>query len=118
NGLRPYSDTKQQGMATLILDFFQLATQARPKIVVDENVPALAWSKNRAFFEGALDTLRYPDPSHTRRLYFVNSAVLSASGFGVPQDRRRLFFVGVRADVARAVGIDDEDDVLALFPEP
>jgi DNA-cytosine methyltransferase len=116
--LRRYSDTKQRGMATLILDFFKLARHARPKIVVGENVPALAWSKNRAFFEGALDTLRYADPSHTRRLYFMKSAVLSASGFGVPQDRRRLFFIGVRADVARAVGIDDEDDVLALFPEP
>jgi DNA-cytosine methyltransferase len=116
--LRRYSDTKQRGMATLILDFFKLARHARPKIVVGENVPALAWSKNRAFFEGALDTLRYADPSHTGRLYYVNSAVLSASGFGVPQDRRRLFFIGVRADAARAVGIDDDDDVLALFPEP
>ena len=118
NELRRYSDTKQKGMATLIFDFFKLARHARPKIVVGENVPALAWSKNRAFFEGALDTLRYADPSHTRRLYYVNAAVLSASGFGVPQDRRRLFFIGVRADVARAVGIDDDDDVLALIPEP
>src|SRR5262245_12413053 len=105
-------------MATLILDFFKLARHARPKIVIGENVPALAWSKNRAFFEGALNTLRFADASNTGRLYFVNWAVLSASGFGVPQDRRRLFFIGVRADVARAVGIDDDDDVLALFPEP
>jgi site-specific DNA-cytosine methylase len=118
NELRPYSDTKQRGMATLILDFFKLARHARPKVVIGENVPALAWSKNRAFFEGALNTLRYADPSHTRRLYFVNWAELSASGFGVPQDRRRLFFIGVRADVARAVGIDGDDDVTALFPEP
>jgi DNA-cytosine methyltransferase len=117
NQLRPYSDTKQKGMATLILDFFKLARHARPRIVVGENVPALAWSKNKAFFEGALDTLRFADPSHTRRLYYVNSAVLSASGFGVPQDRRRLFFIGVRADIARAVGIDDDADVHALFPE-
>jgi DNA-cytosine methyltransferase len=118
NELRRYSDTKQKGMATLIFDFFKLARHARPRIIIGENVPALAWSKNRAFFEGALDTLRYADPSHTRRLYYVNAAVLSASGFGVPQDRRRLFFIGVRADVARAVGIDDDAGVLALFPEP
>jgi site-specific DNA-cytosine methylase len=118
NELRPYSDTKQKGMATLILDFFKLAWHARPKVVVGENVPALAWSKNRAFFEGALNTLRYADPSHTHRLYYVNSAVLAASGFGVPQDRRRLFFIGVRADIARAVGIDDDVVVLTLFPEP
>jgi DNA-cytosine methyltransferase len=118
NELRPYSDTKQKGMATLILDFFKLARHARPRVVIGENVPALTWSKNRAFFEGALETLRYVDAAHSRRLYYVNWAVLSASGFGVPQDRRRLFFIGVRADVARAVGIDDDADVLALFPEP
>jgi DNA (cytosine-5)-methyltransferase 1 len=62
--------------------------------------------------------LRFADAAHTRRLYFVNWAVLSASGFGVPQSRRRLFFVGVRADVARAAGINHDTDVLTLFPEP
>jgi site-specific DNA-cytosine methylase len=118
NELRPYSDTKQKGMATLILDFFKLARHARPRVVIGENVPPLAWSKNRAFFEGALDMLRYADASHTRRLYYVNSAVLSASGFAVPQDRRRLFFIGVREDIAEAVGITTDADVLALFPEP
>jgi site-specific DNA-cytosine methylase len=118
NELRPYSDTKQKGMATLILDFFKLARHARPRIVIGENVPALASSKHKAFFESALDRLRYADASHTRRLYYVNSAVLSASGFGVPQERRRLFFIGVRADIAEAVGISQDADVLALFPEP
>jgi DNA (cytosine-5)-methyltransferase 1 len=116
--LRPYSDTYQRDMSTLILDFIRLAWHARPRVVVGENVPALAWSKNRAFFEGALDTLRFADPDHSHRLYFVNHTVLAASGFGVPQTRRRLFFVGIRADVARTVGIDDDDHVLALFPEP
>jgi DNA-cytosine methyltransferase len=118
NELRKYSDTKQKGMATLIFDFFKLARHARPRVVVGENVPALAGSKNKTFFEGALDTLRFADPSHTRRLYYVNYTVLSASGFGVPQKRRRLFFMGVRRDIAEAVGITKDTDVLALFPEP
>jgi DNA (cytosine-5)-methyltransferase 1 len=116
--LRPYSDTKQRDMSTLILDFFKLARRARPRVVIGENVPALAWSKNVGFFQSALDFLRYADASHSRRLYYVNSHVLSASGFGVPQNRRRLFFVGVRMDVAEAVGITGDADVLALFPEP
>jgi DNA (cytosine-5)-methyltransferase 1 len=102
NELRPYSDTKQKGMATLIFDFFKLARHARPRIVIGENVPALAWPKNKALFERALNTLGFADASHTRRLYYVNSAVLSASGFGMPQDRRRLFFIGVRGDCRAA----------------
>jgi len=94
--LRRYSDTMQKSMATLIFDFFKLARHARPRVVIGENVPALAGPKYRTFFQGALDTLRFADPSHSRRLYYVNSTVLSASGFGVPQERRRLFFIGVR----------------------
>lgn len=115
--LRPYSDTCQRDMSTLILDFIRLAWHARPRVVVAENVPALA-SRHGEFFRGALDTLRFADPDHSHRLYFVNHTVLAASGFGVPQTRRRLFFVGVRADVAAACGIASDDDVRALFPEP
>jgi DNA-cytosine methyltransferase len=118
NELRRYSDTRQKSTATLILDFFKLAKHARPKVVVGENVPALAGQRHGTFFQAALDTLRYADAEHTRRLYFANSAVLSSDGFGVPQRRRRLFFIGVRADVAEAVGITGDADVLALFPEP
>jgi site-specific DNA-cytosine methylase len=118
NELRRYSDTKQKSMATLILDFFKLARHARPKVVIGENVPALAGPRHAAFFQAALDTLRYADAGHSRRLYFANSAVLSSDGFGVPQRRRRLFFVGVHADVAEAVGIAGDAHVLALFPEP
>jgi C-5 cytosine-specific DNA methylase len=58
NELRPYSDTKQRGMATLIFDFFKLARRARPRVVIGENVPALAGAKHGAFFESALHTLR------------------------------------------------------------
>jgi site-specific DNA-cytosine methylase len=116
--MRAYSDTMQRGIATLILDFFRLARHARPRVVIGENVPALGGSRHGAFFQGALDTLRYADAGHAHRLYFANSTVLSSDGFGVPQRRRRLFFVGVRADVAGAVGIASDAAVLALFPEP
>jgi DNA (cytosine-5)-methyltransferase 1 len=103
-------------MATLIFDFFELARQVMPKVIVGENVPSLASSKNQILFEGALDILRYASPSRAR-LYYVNSTVLSSNGFGVPQERRRLFFLGVRKDVAEAVGINSDAGVSSLFPE-
>jgi DNA-cytosine methyltransferase len=118
NELRPYSDTKQKSMATLILDFFKLARHARPRVVVGENVPALAGPKHGEFFREALGLLRFADAAHTRRIYYANWAVLPASDFGVPQARNRLFFIGVRHDVAEAIGITDDAGVSALFPDP
>jgi DNA (cytosine-5)-methyltransferase 1 len=101
---------------SLIFDFFKLATVALPKVVIGENVPPLA-SMYGDLFERAMDTLRFSTNPRTRR-YFANSAVLSASDFGVPQHRRRLFFIAVRVDVAEAVGIESDADVSDLFPEP
>src|SRR5262249_21340775 len=112
NELRRYSDTKQRGMATLTLDFFDFARIALPKVVVGENVPALASPKHSPLFECALDSLSCSDGT---RLYYVNWAVLSSSDFGVPQRRRRLFFVGVRRDIAEAVGIVSDADVAMAF---
>jgi site-specific DNA-cytosine methylase len=50
--------------------------------------------------------------------YIVASRVLSASDYGVPQKRRRLFVLGVRKDVAEAIGIRDELGVSRIFPNP
>jgi site-specific DNA-cytosine methylase len=43
---------------------------------------------------------------------------MSANDYGVPQKRRRLFILGVRRDVAGAVGIQDEFAVSRVFPNP
>jgi site-specific DNA-cytosine methylase len=112
--LRKYSDVQQRGIATLIFDFFTLAAVARPKVIIVENVPSLR-SRYRAFFDHVLDAMRFPGDD---RGYYAESAVLSASDFGVPQKRRRLFIIGVRRDVAEAVGITSDDHVCAVFPEP
>jgi DNA-cytosine methyltransferase len=114
--MRKYSDVQQRGTATLIFDFFRLAAVAMPKVVIVENIPALR-SRYGDLFDRALDALRFASGPHART-YFAESAVLTASDFGVPQKRRRLFVIGVRRDVAEAVGITSDADVSALFPEP
>jgi len=47
-------------------------------------------------FGRAVKALRFSETGE--RVYFANHAVLSAADFGVPQDRRRLFVIGVRRD--------------------
>lgn len=106
---KPYSDRKQRDISFLAFEFARFALIARPKVVVMENVPALA-SRGKEIFDAVIRMLSAD--------YFVASRVLAASDYGVPQKRRRLFILGVRKDVARAVDIQDDTAVSRLFPNP
>ncbi len=114
--LRPYSDVQQRNMDTLMFDYFSLAHEVRPKVVITENIPALE-KRHGGLFEAALDYLRFSGGPRTRS-YYASAKVLSAADFGVAQVRRRLFIIGVRKDVAEAVGITSDDDVAVVFPTP
>lgn len=103
-----YSDTTQDRIGMLIHDFVFMANVMQPKVCVMENVPDIARSR---VFQHALVRLR-------RGGYLVNFKVLTASDYGVPQKRQRLFIVGIRPDIAKAAGINSESDVLKVFPEP
>jgi DNA-cytosine methyltransferase len=106
------------GTATLIFHFCHMARTVLPKVLIGENVSALArWTKYRPILEAALDTLRFAG-NRRSRLYFANYKVLSAADFGVPQVRERVFYCAVRKDVAEAIGIESDDDILKLFPDP
>jgi DNA (cytosine-5)-methyltransferase 1 len=107
--MKAYSDRQQKDISSLPFEFARFALIARPKVVVMENVPALA-SRGKAIFDSLIEMLSAD--------YVVASRVLSASDFGVPQKRRRLFVLGIRKDVAEAVEIRSELDVSRLFPNP
>jgi DNA (cytosine-5)-methyltransferase 1 len=107
--LKAYSDRTQKDISLLPFEFAKFALIARPKVIVMENVPALA-SRGKAIFDSLVGMLSTE--------YVVASRVLSASDYGVPQKRRRLFVLGVRKDVAAALNIKDEFGVSLLFPNP
>ena len=113
NVLRPYSDVKQSGIATLPFEFMRLAHAMRPKALVCENVPALA-TRYPDVLENILTELRFSGDGERR--YYAATSVLAADEFGVPQARKRLFIIGIRADVAEAVGIHDDAGVGRCFP--
>jgi DNA (cytosine-5)-methyltransferase 1 len=64
-----------------------------------------------------LRALRFP-AGVDGRAYYANWAVLSASDFGVPQKRQRLFIIGIRKDVGDLIGIDCDEAVRDVFPAP
>lgn len=85
----------------LYLSYLRILNEIRPKGFVIENVPGLV-----SLFGGEIKN------SILKRLkkmnYKVKFNILTASNYGVPQRRKRVFFVGIRND------IDGEFD----FPSP
>lgn len=104
-----YSETSQDRVGMLIHDYVYLANIIQPKICVLENVPEI---KHSSVFKHALKRLRGSGDEG----YLVNFKVLNATNFGVPQSRQRTFVIAVRKDVAAHVGIQNEIDLLSLFP--
>jgi len=91
---RKYSGRRQQ-VDDLFYEFIRLISEIQPKTFVVENVPALAEGKAKGHFKiihKAMSDIGYK----------VSARVLDASALGVPQKRRRLFFVGVRKDLTPA----------------
>ncbi|MET4045446.1 DNA-cytosine methyltransferase [Bradyrhizobium sp. RT6a] len=107
--LKAYSDRTQKDISMLPFEFARFALIARPKVVVMENVPALA-SRGEVIFDALLKMLSEE--------FIVTWRVLSANDFGVPQSRRRLFVLAVRKDVAQVVGITSRFAASLLFPNP
>ena len=114
--LRHYSDVKQSNIASLPFDLVDLVIRAEPKVFICENVPAFA-SRGAEVFQRVLHALRFP-ANESGRAYYAGWAVLSASDFGVPQKRQRLFIIGVRKDVGDVIGIDSDRAVQDVFPAP
>jgi DNA (cytosine-5)-methyltransferase 1 len=78
----------------LFREFIRIVRLLRPRAVLLENVSTLRSAGNGSFaraIEGAI-----ADSGHR-----VESRVLNAADFGVPQLRRRLFFIGVRGGAVR-----------------
>lgn len=88
---------KQRGLedtrGTLFYEYARLIDEIKPKVFIYENVRAVVshdsgktWKKMQEVF--------------SELGYVFNSAVLNAKDYGIPQNRERLFVVGLRKDLA------------------
>jgi DNA (cytosine-5)-methyltransferase 1 len=101
-GQRNFSDPRNQ----LFTEYVRLLKGLQPRAFVMENVPGLVVGKMRLIFVDMLRALKGAG-------YVVTAKVLNAKYFDVPQDRRRIVFLGLRADLAR-----DDFDHLARQTVP
>jgi DNA (cytosine-5)-methyltransferase 1 len=86
---------------TLYLEFARALRQIKPKAFIVENVSGMI----RANFRHLLDD---QFKVFGEAGYQVTAQVLNAADFGVPQERRRIFIVGLRNDLGMEF----------VFPEP
>ena len=105
-GLRDVEDPRN----SLVDHFVRIVSELRPRAFVMENVPGMNTGGTRAIFDHAVKGLEAAGYRLTMPV-----RVLNAAEFGVPQARKRLFVLGVRADCGEPAGYPAEIPV-ALRP--
>jgi DNA (cytosine-5)-methyltransferase 1 len=88
----------------LYKSYVQIVEALTPKVFVMENVPGLV-----RLFKGLVAKQVIED--FTAIGYDVQMKILSADNYGVPQQRKRVFFIGVRKDLV-------SDGMCYSYPEP
>jgi len=92
-GLRRFSDTRNR----LFEEYVRMVEVFKPKMLIMENVSGLRKGKMKLVFAEMTKALKDAG-------YKVSCRELNAWWYGVPQDRRRLIWVGVREDLAAMPG--------------
>ena len=92
-GSRKFSDTRNR----LFEEYVRMVVVFKPKMLVMENVSGLRKGKMKLIFAEMTKALKDAG-------YKVSCRELNAWWYGVPQDRRRLIWVGVREDLAAMPG--------------
>jgi len=107
---KKYSDIKGvSNVEDLFFEFLRIADELKPKVIIGENVEGLTMGEAKEYFHRIQNTFEQIG-------YLVVADVLNASYFGVPQARKRCFFIGVREDVADKIGLNFMT-MYQLYPE-
>jgi DNA (cytosine-5)-methyltransferase 1 len=107
---KKYSDIEGvENVEDLFFEFLRIADELKPKVIIGENVEGLTMGEAKEYFHKIQNT--FEDIG-----YLVVADVLNASYFGVPQARKRTFFIAVREDVAEKIGINFMT-MYQLYPE-
>jgi DNA (cytosine-5)-methyltransferase 1 len=83
----------------LYKEFVKYVRFFQPKMFLMENVPGLYSMQNGAVKENIELDFSYDDPNGDFKGYNVKSQVVRAVEFGVPQNRERVIFFGIRKDI-------------------
>jgi DNA (cytosine-5)-methyltransferase 1 len=76
----------------LFLDYIRIVNDKRPNFFVIENVQGILDEKHKEALSGFLTLLRNAG-------YRISYELLNAADYNIPQDRFRVFFIGIRKDL-------------------
>lgn len=97
--LRGINDNRGQ----LFFDFIRILEAKQPKFFLAENVAGMLLPRHREALENIKEMFRNAGVG-----YELSFKLLNASDYSVPQDRKRVFFIGYRRDLQKKFD----------FPEP
>ena len=107
---KKYSDNKVvENIEDLFFEYVRIAKDIKPKVIIGENVAGLDVGE-------AKQKRNQIDKAFGKIGYDVSYKILNAAYFGVPQSRRRLFFIAVREDVTEAIGLTFMN-IASIFPQ-
>lgn len=95
--LRGINDARGQ----LFYDFIRILRDKKPKFFVAENVSGMLADIHKTAVTNIIEMFKESG-------YSVYIQLLNAADFGVPQDRKRVFYIGIREDL----------NVKFIFPKP
>lgn len=78
----------------LFYDFIRILEEKQPKFFLAENVSGMLISKHSEALEGIKELFRNAGVG-----YELSFKMLNAADYNVPQDRKRVFFIGIRNDL-------------------
>lgn len=78
---------------TLLLRYFDFVKALQPRLFLVENVPGLLWPRHAAYLD------RFQHIAQENGYTMLQPVCLNARDYGVPQNRERVFLLGIRADI-------------------
>lgn len=85
---------KKQRLDDLFFHFLDFANKIQPKIIMAENVKGLIMSKAKYYARSII--AKYKEIGYQVQIFLLNSKYME-----VPQSRERVFFIGIRNDIAK-----------------
>jgi len=83
----------EQVLDTLFFDFIDLAEKLQPKVVIAENVQGLLLGEAKNYVRKIYEEF-------DKAGYYLQHWLLNAANMGVPQRRKRVFFIALRKDLS------------------